>query len=180
MLQVTTTTTAAEIAAVCTTTTAAKAYFKELAAAGMERAAAKELTAAAAAIVKANNEVKAAAVKSINNEVKAARAWYRDGRKVFHAVFVAFVKSPEFKAATKGAQFKGDEVAFVERFTPVCTASGRPVKIVREYVNGVLFVRYRFVDLTRAGAFSSVLDGCLKGVKASRLDEFHQIVIPCR
>lgn len=180
MLQITTTTTAAEIAAAVTTTTAAKAYYKELTAAGLDKASARELTAAAAAIVKERNEAAAAAVAAIRSDIQGARAWYKDGQKVLHAVFVAFVRSAAFKAATKGMQFQGNEFDFINRFSPARLDNGKPVRIIREYVNGVLFVRYRSIDTRRAASFQSVLDNCLKGVKAARLDDFRQIVIPTK
>lgn len=180
MLQITTTTTAAEIAAAVTTTTAAKAFYKELTAAGVEKAAAREIVAAAAAIVKERNEATAAAAAAIRSDIQGARAWYKDGQKVLHAVFVAFVRSAAFRAATKGTQFKGNEIDFINRFSPARLDNGKPVKIVREYVDGVLFVRYRSIDTRRAGAFQSVFDNCLKGVKAARLDDFRQIVIPTK
>jgi len=180
MLQVTTTTTAAEIAAAVTTTTAAKAYYKELTAAGLDKAAAREIVNAAAGIVKERTAAAAAAANEIRTEIKGARFWYRDGQKVLHAVFVAFVRSAAFKAATKGMQFQGNEIDFINRFSPARLDNGKPVRIVREYVNGVLFVRYRSIDTRRAGAFQSVFDNCLKGVKAARLDDFQQIVIPTK
>lgn len=180
MVTITINTTAAEIAAVCTTAAAAKNYYKELTAAGLDKAAARELTAAAAAIVKERNEAAAAAMAAIRSDIQGARAWYRDGQKVMHAVFVAFVRSAAFKAATKGAQFQGNEIDFINRFSPARLDNGKPVRIVREYVNGVLFVRYRSIDTRRAGAFQSVFDNCLKGVKAARIDEFKQIVIPTK
>lgn len=180
MVAITLTTTAAEIAAAVTTTTAAKAYYKELTAAGMEKAAARELVNAAAVIVKERNAAAAAAANELRAEISGARAWYRDGQKVMHAVFVAFVRSAAFKAATKGAQFQGNEIDFINRFSPARLDNGKPVRIVREYVDGVLFVRYRSIDTRRAGAFQSVFDNCLKGVKAARLDNFRQIVIPTK
>lgn len=84
-------------------------------------------------------------------ERDAARAWYRDGRKEMHAVFVQFVKSAEFKAAAKGCKFNGNEIDFINKYYPIVTASGAPVRVVSVDVDGVIFRRYRFVDLTRAG-----------------------------
>ena len=179
-IKITTTTTAAELAAVCTTTTAAKGYFKELIAAGMDRTAAKEITSAAAAIVKDRNAETAAAAAVVRNEITTAKKWYKNGSKVFHAVFVSFVKSDEFKTATKGIAFQGNEIDFMQKYIPIKTAAGRPVKVVREYINGVLFVRYRFIDTDRAGAFSTLLDRCLESVKKERIGGFSQKVIPVR
>lgn len=180
MLQITTTTTAAEIAAAVTTTTAAKAYYKELTASGMDKAAARELIAAAAAIVKDRNERATAAAAAIRSDIQGARAWYKDGKKVLHAVFVAFVRSTAFKAATKGLNFNGNEIDFINKYCPARLDNGRPVKVYTQTVNGVKFVRYRFIDTGRPAAFQSVLDSCLNGVKAARLDDFRQIVIPTK
>lgn len=179
-IKVTTTTTANEIAAVCTTTTAAKGYFKDLIAAGLDRAAAREITTAAAAIVKDRNVAAAAANNVIREEISTAKRWYKNGSKVFHAVFVSFVKSDEFKTATKGISFQGNEIDFMQKYIPIKTAAGRPVKVVREYINGVLFVRYRFIDTDRAGAFSTILDRCLESIKKERIGGFSQKVIPVR
>lgn len=180
MLQITTTTTAAEIAAAVTTTTAAKAYYKELTAAGLDKAAARELTAAAVAIVKDRNERATAAAAAVRTEINNGRAWYRDGQRILHTVFVAFVRSAAFKAATKGLNFNGNEIDFINKYCPARLDNGRPVKVYTQTINGVKFVRYRFIDTSRPAAFQSVLDSCLNGVKAARLDDFRQIIIPTK
>lgn len=179
-IKVTTTTTAKEIADVCTTTTAAKGYFKELIAAGMDRTTAKEITTAAAGIVKDRNKETAAENNIIRNEITTAKKWYRDGNKVFHAVFVSFVQSADFRMATKSFGFQGNESDFVQKYIPIRTAAGRPVKIVREYIDGVLFIRYRFIDTDRSGSFRTLLDRCLDSVKKERIGCFTQKVIPVR
>lgn len=180
MVTITINTTAAEIAAVCTTAAAAKNYYKDLTAAGMDKAAAREMVKAAAEMVKESNTDKAAAAKIVRAEIDAARAWYRDGRTVMHHVFVGFVKSEEFKTATKGVQFNGNEIDLINKYFPVITSNGRPVRVVSEFVNGVKFRRYRFIDTARPGAFQRLFDGCLQSIKAARTGEYKQIIIPVK
>lgn len=179
-INVTTNTTAKEIAAVCTTTTAAKGYFKELTAAGVDKIRAKEIINRAVILVKAAAEKRAAAALVVRAEIQTARAWYRDGAKVMHSVFVGFVKSAEFKAAHKGQKFNGNELDYIRAYFPIITETARPVKVVKEEINGVIFRRYRFIDTGRAGAFQRIFDGCLNSVKAARIGSFTQKVIPTK
>ena len=174
MLTITKTTTAANIAAVCTTSKEAKSYFKELISAGIERDAARALIAAAVELIKGAREEDRAAAAVARTERDAARAWYRDGRKEMRAVFVQFVKSPEFKAAAKGCKFNGSEIDFINKYYPIVTANGAPVRVVSVDVDGVIFRRYRFVDLTRAGAYRAIFDKCLNSIYKERTGEFIQ------
>lgn len=102
-------------------------------------------------------------------DIAAARRWYKSGEKVARAVFAGFVRSADFKRVFKNG-FSGGFDRFIDTYFPVQYGPARrPVKVVRETINGVVFFRYRFIDTARPGAFSTLFDGCLNNVKRARI-----------
>ena len=101
-----------------------------------------------------------------------------DYNNILKAVFAEFVKTPEFIAANKG-RFVGSCFDFVNKYAPIRTESGRVVTRKVEFVNGVKFVRYHFVNTTRTAVFS-VLSSCLESIRKNNIGTFRQIIIPTK
>ena len=163
-------TTAKQIASISHTAADCKGFYKSLCAAGMSAEKARKVTKDAAAIVNERHGI-------IRDKVRTAKAWYRDGENLIHPIFVEFIKSKAYKDAAKGLKFNGNEFDFINKYYPIVTKSGRPCKVETEFVDGIKFRRYRFVDTSRQTAFSRIFDGCLDGIKKIRTAEFNQIRI---
>lgn len=164
--------TAKQIASKCTSTKQAKAMFKDLCQ-DMDRAKAQALIKKACDIINANNAI---AKKDNDN----ARAWLKNYTNILKAVFVDYVKSPEFKQATKGARFNGSSTDFVNSYYPYLTKANPdgvrcPVVVKYETIDGFRIKRYRKMALNRASAFA-VLDTCTKSLYKIRIGQFKQVL----
>lgn len=154
----------------CKTCAEAKKAFKDLSA-KFGAVDARGIIAAACEIVKNR-------VAANMDDCKTAKNWLKDYNNILRAVFGEFVKSPEFIAANKG-RFVGSCFDFVNKYAPIRTESGRVVTRKVEFVNGVKFVRYRFIDLKRNAVFS-VLTSCIGSIRKNNIGTFKQIIIPTK
>lgn len=164
--------TAKQIASKCNTTKQAKAIFKDLCK-EMDRAKAQDLIKKACEIINANNQ----RAKEDNDN---ARAWLKNYSNILKAVFVDYVKSPEFKKASKGMRFHGSCTDFVNLYYPYLTKPSAdgvrcPVVVRYESVGGWRIKRYRKMALNRASVFA-VLDTCTKSFYKIRIGQFKQVL----
>lgn len=154
----------------CKTCAEAKKAFKEL--------STKHGAQDARAIIAAACEIVKNRVAANMDDCKTAKNWLNDYNNILRAVFAEFVKTPEFIAANKG-RFVGSCIDFVNKYTPIRTETGRVVTRKMEFVNGVKFVRYRFINATRAAVFS-VLSACIESIRKNNIGAFNQIIIPSK
>lgn len=164
--------TAKQIASKCTTTKQAKVMFKDLCK-DMDRAKAQNLIKSACEIINANNQ----RAKMDNDN---ARAWLKNYANILKAVFSDYVKSPEFKKASRGARFNGSCTEFINLYYPYLTKANPdgvrcPVVVKYETIDGFRIKRYRKMALNRASAFA-VLDTCTKSIYKIRLGQFKQVL----